>query len=1036
MKRSLISLIIFLLPIFAFSQEKQPIKEKEFFQQEISRYRTLFEHRQQENILAGETFDVTYYKINFKLTIESTYLSGYVRMEAISKVSNLSAITLDLMNSMTVDSVKAGGVTAAFVQNPTTVDITLDRSYLNGELFTVYVFYQGVPGSSGFGSFEFYSHGSPSTPWIWSLSEPYGAKDWWPCKDHPSDKADSVDMFVTCNSAYKVGSNGKLLSVTDNGDGTSTHHWKEVYPISTYLVMIAVTNYAQFSNWFKYTLTDSMEILNYVLPEHLASAQSGLPVAVTGLQIFSNLFGLYPFINEKFGHAEFGWGGGMEHQTMTSLTGFGEGLVIHELAHEWFGDMITCRNWPDLWLNEGFATYCEALYNEVKYGKSSYFGSMNSEMSSAKSASGTLYLQDTSGVGSMFGYANVYAKGATVLHMLRHAMGDSLFFKAMYNYANDPRFKYGTAKSTDFQEVCETTSGMDLDYFFNEWVFGESYPRYEYSWNAQPEGDMYSVSVTVGQSTPTSNPSFFTMPLDLKVTGTGLDTTVTVFNNAIQQTFTFTVAKNPTNIQLDPEGWIMKGLVSGNISILPLTKYFGNVVIGIGKIDSGTVTNYGAASITVTTSSNHPDFTVSPSSIVIAPSQSKKYYMTFTPSSIGNKTGVALFAYSGIGSPDSVIVSGYGVYPTFSYQMLNNWNMISVPVTVGDLQKSTLFPTAVSDAFIYDNGSGNYIPEATLEYGRGYWIKFSGAQQVSIQGAVRESDTVDVISGWNLIGTLSEPIATDAIEKDPVEMNTSEYFGFDGAYVMSDSIFPSKGYWVKSDQAGKLFFKSGVVLSNTRSITEQLENYQKIIIHDADGHSQTLYFGQGRAGINNITFDMPPLPPEGVFDVRFATNSLFWSSTLNHSNEADIKLNSVKFPLTISWEHISDENSYSLMVDDNIIDVNGNGEMSIPQQPKRLSLKVNSGNIESVPHAFALKQNYPNPFNPVTQIFYELPVDCHVSLRIYDALGREVAVLVDEYQKAGYKTSTFSAGDLSSGFYFYKISAGGFVEVKKMLILR
>jgi hypothetical protein len=957
-------------------------------------------------------------------------------MHALSKVSNLSTITLDLMSSMIVDSVKSDGVTAAFVQNPTTVDITLDRTYTAGELITVYVFYQGVPGSSGFGSFEFYQHGSPSVPWVWSLSEPYGAKDWWPCKDHPSDKADSVDIIVTCNSAYKVGSNGKLLSVTDNGNGTSTHHWKEVYPISTYLVMIAVTNYSQFSNWFKYTPTDSMEILNYVLPEHLASAQAGLPVAVTGLEIFSDLFGLYPFINEKFGHAEFGWGGGMEHQTMTSLGGFGEGLVIHELAHEWFGDMITCRTWPDLWLNEGFATYCEALYNEVKYGKSSYFSSVNSEMSSAKTASGTLYLQDTSSVGSMFGYAKVYAKGAVVLHMLRHVMGDSLFFQAVYNYANDPRFKYGTARTADLQEVCETTSGMDLDYYFNEWVFGESYPRYEYNWSAQPDGDRYSVSVTIGQSIPASNPPFFTMPIDLKLTGSGLDTTVTVFNNTIQQTFTFTVAENPTNIQLDPEGWIMKGIISGNVSVQPITKYFGNVVIGSGKTDSGMVTNYGVTSINVTIYSDHTEFAVSPSSMTIAPSEGKKFYVTFTPSSYGNKTGNAIFSYIGVSSPETVKVSGNGVYPTSSYPVSSNWNIVSIPVVVGDLRKSTLFPSSVSDAFLYDEGTGTYVPADTLGYGQGYWIKFSTSQQVSYQGAVRDLDTIDIIEGWNLIGTITEPIAAASVEKDPPDMNTSVYFGFDGAYVLSDSIFPSKGYWVKSDRPGRLILKSGIVLSQTQSMIDQLGKFQYIKIKDADGHSQKLFFGRYMYDVNKMTFDMPPLPPDPTFDVRFTDNSFVWRPSQDHSGEAAIELHAVKYPITISWEGINDGDNYSLLINDHIIDINGGREIALSQQPDRLSVKITDSNGASVPNTFSLKQNYPNPFNPVTQIFYDLPVDCFVSLRVYDALGREVAVLVNEFQKAGYKMSIFNAGDLSSGYYFYKISAGGLVEVKKMLLVR
>jgi len=425
-------------------------------------------------------------------------------------------------------------------------------------MMTVETFYRGVPGSSGFGSFAFSTHGG--VPWIWSLSEPYGSKDWWPCKDHPLDKADSVDVIITCDSTWKVGSNGILVSVINNGDGTKTHFWKHRYPIASYLVSITITNFVQFSNYFRYTPTDSMEILNYVLPEHLATAQASLPRTVEMLQIFSDLFGLYPFINEKYGHAEFGWGGAMEHQTMTSTGTFSENVIAHELAHQWFGDMITCRTWPDLWLNEGFATYLTGLYREVRYGTASYWSYINGLVNSAKSAQGTLYVQDTSNVSNLFNSNRVYNKGAMVLHMLRHVLGDSVFFQAMYNYAHDPRVRFGTASTAEFRSVCETTSGRDLGWYFNEWVFGERYPSYTYSWSAQPGTGGYDVTVRINQTTGTTNPPFFIMPIDLKFLATGWDTTITVFNDTNGQTFNFTLPHNPTTVQFDPEGWILKNV--------------------------------------------------------------------------------------------------------------------------------------------------------------------------------------------------------------------------------------------------------------------------------------------------------------------------------------------------------------------------------------------------------------------------------------------------------------------------------------------
>jgi aminopeptidase N len=505
---------------------------------------------------ADSRIDVAYYKLDLRITVAPNYIRGVVTMKARSLENNLSSIVLDLMNSLTVDSVRVGGVRCNVVQSSSSFTITLNRPYSQGEVVTVETFYRGIPGSSGFGSFMFGSHNG--TPWIWTLSEPYGAKDWWPCKDHQIDKADSVDIIVTCDSAWKVGANGKLISVVNNGDGTKTHTWRHRYPIATYLVSLTITDFAQFSNYFRYSPTDSMEVLNYVLPEHLSWAQSQLPLTVGMLQIFSNLFRMYPFVNEKYGHTEFGWGGAMEHQTMTSTATFDEDVVAHELAHQWFGDMITCQTWPDLWINEGFAEYCNALYREAKYGVSGYWNIMNSRMTTAKQAIGSIHLQDTSGAYAMFIYELVYCKGASVLHMLRRVMGDSLFFFAMRTYSDHPSYKYATASTADFRSVCESVSGMNLGYFFNQWIYGERYPSYTYSWSSQPVAGGYDVSVQIAQTTGTSNPPFFTMPLDLRFSGAGWDTTVKVFNNAQPQTFVVFLPLNPTTVQLDPMGWILR----------------------------------------------------------------------------------------------------------------------------------------------------------------------------------------------------------------------------------------------------------------------------------------------------------------------------------------------------------------------------------------------------------------------------------------------------------------------------------------------
>ncbi len=504
---------------------------------------------------ASSWFDVTYDSLGLTVDAQTSYLKGIVTIAGICRADNSSQLTLDLNNALRIDSILIGGVQRPFVQAPNSFAVTLDRAYQPGENLSATIFYEGVPAATGLGSIIFNSHFG--VPWVYTLSEPYGAKDWWPCKNDPSDKADSADIVVTCDSSYKVGSEGILASIVNHGNGTSTTHWKERYPIASYLVSIAFSNYIQFSNWYRYSPADSMEVLNYILPEDSLAALQVLPLVPGMLSVYSNLYGQYPFIREKYGHSEFA-SGGMEHQTMTSLGSFVENTVSHELAHQWFGDMITCRTWSDLWLNEGFAQYSSALYLETKYGVASYWDYMNVQMHAALPAAGEVGNPDTSTAASLFNSPLIYNKGASILHMLRHVMGDSVFFLAMHAYANDPQLQYSNAGIHDFERVCESVSGRKLAYFFNEWIYGTGYPDYIYSWEWKPTGGAAGLTVTVVQPADRTNPPFFTMPIDIRITVNGKDTTAALFNDAATQSFTIPCSSQPSAVAFDPDGWILK----------------------------------------------------------------------------------------------------------------------------------------------------------------------------------------------------------------------------------------------------------------------------------------------------------------------------------------------------------------------------------------------------------------------------------------------------------------------------------------------
>ncbi len=375
------------------------------------------------------------------------------------------------------------------------------------------------------------------------------------------DKADSADIIVTCPTGLKVGSNGLLRSVKDNGDGTTTTAWAERYPIATYLISVAIGPYLSFSDWFRYGPTDSMEVLHYVLPARFSTAKQSLPKSVAMLEIFSRLYGMYPFVKEKYGHSEFGSGGAMEHQTMTSTTTFDEDVVAHELAHQWFGDLITCRTWQDLWLNEGFATYSESVYREARYGVAEYQRLIRTRMTSAFTAQGSVFVTDTSTVANLFASNRVYAKGAWVLHMLRHVMGDSVFFHALQRYVADTRFRYGTASTADFQGICESVAGRSLGWFFSAWIYGERYPRYTLRWTAHTAGTRFVVDANLSQETHTASPSFFTMPVDVRFSSGSADTTVVLWNDRKSQSYTIDLAFRPVSATVDPDMWILREVI-------------------------------------------------------------------------------------------------------------------------------------------------------------------------------------------------------------------------------------------------------------------------------------------------------------------------------------------------------------------------------------------------------------------------------------------------------------------------------------------
>ncbi len=496
---------------------------------------------------------VQYYSIDLKVNILLQQIQCIADLKVKPLASNTGIFFLNFSSAMSIDSLRIEGNYAAFSHNA-------DRIYMAPSVITdeynMHIYYHGTPVPTGNGSFEFSAHGG--APVVWSLSEPYGSQDWFPCKNSINDKADSSLVKITCPEGNTGVSNGLLISTTHNNDGTVSYLWKNSYPVSVYLISVAISNYYSTEQYYRYSQNDSMPVQHFIYPEDYETVQQNINETPYYLSVFSKMFTQYPFIREKYGHAEINFSGGMEHQTITSLGNFSEGVIAHELSHQWFGDKVTCRDWHHIWLNEGFASYCEALMMQKEYGDSIYKSIISAKMVSAKKSKGSVYVRDVSSISEIFNSDRSYSKGAVILHMLRGILGDSLFFRCLRNYVNDTVLAYKTAVTEDFQRICESTSGLDLKYFFNEWIYGENYPSYMISYSYDDAGfNNYRIYLKISQKVNT-NPLYFTMPLPLLVKSEFGDTAITLLNFQQEQNYSIGIKGKPLSIELDPDNLILK----------------------------------------------------------------------------------------------------------------------------------------------------------------------------------------------------------------------------------------------------------------------------------------------------------------------------------------------------------------------------------------------------------------------------------------------------------------------------------------------
>jgi aminopeptidase N len=513
-------------------------------------------------------YDISYHKLEFTVNPAVYFISGKITT-TYKALSDMTSLTFDLSSTLTVSSIKRGVDNLAFTQTATELQITLPATQPSGTSETVEITYSGTPFNSGFGSFIQSTHGT--SPIIWTLSEPFGAMNWWPCKQDLNDKVNSIDVYITAPSQYTSVSNGVEPEAPVINGTNKTTHFHHNYPIPAYLICMAVTDYAVY-NQTGGTAPNQYPIVNYIYPENLTpTVQNQLAQTPLILNLFENLFEIYPFHNEKYGHAQFGWGGGMEHTTVSFMGSFGRGLIAHEMAHQWFGDKITCGTWKDIWLNEGFATYLASMVIENFDGQAAFTADKTNMIHAITSISnGAVYLTDAEAlnVNRIFSQRLTYYKGAMVLHMLRFKLGDTLFFQALKNYLADSNLAYKYAVTADLQTHLEGVYGSSLSEFFNDWVYGQGYPTYSIAVQNNFNG---TVALTVNQTQSDPSVPFFEMPVPVRVFGAGDEQMDLVLNhNSNGETFVKNVPFVVTSVVFDPN----KDLISKNSSVTLATDNF------------------------------------------------------------------------------------------------------------------------------------------------------------------------------------------------------------------------------------------------------------------------------------------------------------------------------------------------------------------------------------------------------------------------------------------------------------------------------
>jgi len=952
-----------------------------------------------------DDFDVLTYELNISINPQNETISGSVTVQAMSLVDNLSQLTLDFYDNMTVTAIT--GNSSNFTRADNLLFIQLDKAYARNEVVTITVFYNGHPSSgTNFNPMTFDRSRSPVV--ISSESCPYYARCWWPCKDRPDDKPQSMDISITVPDNLVAASNGTLVEQTDNHDGTMTFHWEVRNPIATYLVAFTATNYQIIEDTYINAQNDTLDIMHFVLPEHYNNALNDFSNTNSMIEILSSYYGDYPYPNEKYSVAEYvGYWGGMEYQTLTCVKPYMvlgdhsyESVFLHELAHQWWGDCITPRDFHHTWISEGFAVFSEALYYGHIQGQDRYVSYMTTE-NNALGLKGIMYRHDISDPDIVYGYI-VYNKGAWVLHMLRHVVGDENFWKGLQEYRS--RFDYSSATTEDLQAAFEQVFGASLDWFFHQWVYEPNYPHYRYGWSQEKlETGDFQITVFVDQIQ--TDAPLFRMPVDLYFATAGSETTCVRTVDSTSHTFEFIFQDSVEAMQLDKDSWILKETTFVNT---PMLKYFQHDVIdslenGNGLAEPGETVRLCVSIINEGT-----------------PIQNFSAHLTTLDADITIPAEFASVQFLGLNfghlqQPMSIPFSFsvneacIGHLATFELELRDEGGH----TTVETFDVKIGVPNTL---LVDDDNAASY--ETFFQQPIALAKVYTDAWNVHTQGVPAAA----TLQQYASVIWFTGDDRTTSLTADE-QQQIRQYLDAGGWLILSGQ---NIGYDLMGDGTAEdsLFFTHYLHAS---FVADTIKSNKMLgVAGDPIGDKLFVYMESNIGGAGNQT------SPDGIQPIQGATAFLKYIPQMSpaaiHYMDDTAQYRIVY--LAFGFEGISGP---------------------YPETAQTLLSKImnwtsgatdaKSAEAIAAPTVFQLSQNYPNPFNPTTQIHFQLPQPDHVDLSIFNLRGQKIVTLVHEARSAGHHVLTWNGKDsdgnsIASGVYLYRIKTEAFTCTRKLALVK